>query len=72
MNETDFLILSIIFNAIMLVQNWRAHKLIAKSNYITSKLVFVLGAIAHKKASASVDSEGKVVVKGAEGSYEIN
>lgn len=63
MTDTDIMILSIFFNAILLFNNWLMHKRYEAVSMLFGKTVFLMGAIADGKAMPQRDSKGEIRIK---------
>jgi len=63
MTETDIMILSILFNIILLFNNWLMHKRYNLLGEAMGKLVRVMDAIADGKAMPKRNSKGEIHIK---------
>ena len=63
MTDTDIMILSILFNIILLFNNWLMHKRYEALGELFGKTVMLVGAIADGKAMPKRDSEGNICIK---------
>jgi hypothetical protein len=63
MTDSDIMILSILFNIILLFNNWLMHKRYEALGELFAKSVILMGAIADGKVKPQRDSNGDIHMK---------
>jgi hypothetical protein len=63
MTDTDIMVISILFNVILLFHNWLMHKRYETVGTLFAKTIHIMGAIADGKAMAQRDSKGEIRIK---------
>lgn len=63
MTDNDILVLSVIFNIVLVFHNWLMHKRYDRLGELFGKTVVLMGAIADGKAMPKRDSKGDIHIK---------
>lgn len=63
MTDNDILVLSVIFNVVLVFHNWLMHKRYDRLGELFGKTVVLMGAIADGKAMPKRDSKGGIHIK---------
>lgn len=63
MTDNDILVLSVIFNIVLLFNNWLMHKRYTLLGELFAKSVVLMGAIADGKAKPHRDSKGDIRIQ---------
>lgn len=63
MTDNDILVLSVIFNIVLVFHNWLMHKRYDRMGELFAKTVHLVGAIADGKAMPQRDNKGEIRIK---------